>query len=65
MDAKEIRLRAWFPKSRRIIHFSHPEMDDEYDGLTFYIEEKDATETYQWLAGKCHIPNEPFELEVE
>lgn len=59
---REIRFRAWFPISRRMIRFENAEIDDEYDRLAFCLDGRDKLQEYQYPAGKSFIPNEPFEL---
>ncbi len=60
----KLKFRAWFPNSKRMIHFSGASMCSEYDQLCFSIDDSDCTEEYQHLAGTSYIPNGEFNLEL-
>jgi len=54
----EIKARAWFPITKRMIHFEDVIFCDEYDRMCLDIRESDSTEEYQHLGGRSYIPNE-------
>ncbi len=61
----DIRLKAWFPKEKRTLHFKNAHMCDEYDTLSFDLAKEDKTIQYQWLAGKSYIPNSPAIITID
>lgn len=58
----EVKFRVWFPKAKRMLYFDSPEMDNEYDNLTFSMRDEDKIQQYQHLAGHSYIPNDSFSL---
>ena len=58
----DLKVRAWFPKAKRMLNFEGVVVDDEYNRLAINLVESNATQKYEHLAGSSYLPDEPFEL---
>jgi len=61
---REIKIRVWFPKARRMVYFGGMFLCSEYKWLCFDIRGADCTREYQYLASESYIPDEECGIET-